>query len=197
MCGIKFGGLLLVFISLAVMIFSLLRKEEPFFNLRDIIKAHKQLIRGSEILFCILPLCFAVGLSLLYTAGAQFYTEISVILGIFLSMLLASLSILSNYDFSTVKDASQREKGKKVVRQTINAIMFDSLLCVFLLLYGLTIIVLSSGDFSWIPISMNIIKAIVSAIAYYLFSVILLNLLLIVKQMSKIIEFNIVVKRDL
>ncbi len=197
MCGIKFGGLLLVFISLAVMIFSLLRKEEPFFNLRDIIKAHKQLIRGSEILFCILPMCFAVGLSLLYTAGAQFYTEISVILGIFLSMLLASLSILSNYDFSTVKDASQREKGKKVVRQTINAIMFDSLLCVFLLLYGLTIIVLSSGDFSWIPISMNIIKAIVSAIAYYLFSVILLNLLLIVKQMSKIIEFNIVVKRDL
>ncbi|MCB7514624.1 hypothetical protein LI073_11560 [bacterium 210917-SL.2.15] len=197
MCGIKFGGLLLVFISLAVMIFSLLRKEEPFFNLRDIIKAHKQLIRGSEILFCILPMCFAVGLSLLYTAGAQFYTEISVILGIFLSMLLASLSILGNYDFSTVKDASQREKGKKVVRQTINAIMFDSLLCVFLLLYGLTIIVLSSGDFSWIPISMNIIKAIVSAIAYYLFSVILLNLLLIVKQMSKIIEFNIVVKRDL
>ena len=197
MCGIKFGALLLVFISLAVMIFSLLRKEEPFFNLRDIIKAHKQLIRGSEILFCILPMCFAVGLSLLYTAGAQFYTEISVILGIFLSMLLASLSILSNYDFSTVKDASQREKGKKVVRQTINAIMFDSLLCVFLLLYGLTIIVLSSGDFSWIPISMNIIKAIVSAIAYYLFSVILLNLLLIVKQMSKIIEFNIVVKRDL
>ena len=197
MCGIKFGGLLLVFISLAVMIFSLLRKEEPFFNLRDIIKAHKQLIRGSEILFCILPMCFAVGLSLLYTAGAQFYTEISVILGIFLSMLLASLSILSNYDFSTVKDASQREKGKKVVRQTINAIMFDSLLCVFLLLYGLTIIVLSSGDFSWIPISMNIIKAIVSAIAYYLFSVILLNLLLIVKQISKIIEFNIVVKRDL
>ena len=197
MCGIKFGGLLLVFISLAVMIFSLLRKEEPFFNLRDIIKAHKQLIRGSEILFCILPMCFAVGLSLLYTAGAQFYTEISVILGIFLSMLLASLSILSNYDFSTVKDASQREKGKKVVRQTINAIMFDSLLCVFLLLYGLTIIVLSSGDFSWIPISMNIIKAIVSAIAYYLFSVILLNLLQIVKQMSKIIEFNIVVKRDL
>ncbi len=197
MCGIKFGGLLLVFISLAVMIFSLLRKEEPFFNLRDIIKAHKQLIRGSEILFCILPMCFAVGLSLLYTAGVQFYTEISVILGIFLSMLLASLSILSNYDFSTVKDASQREKGKKVVRQTINAIMFDSLLCVFLLLYGLTIIVLSSGDFSWIPISMNIIKAIVSAIAYYLFSVILLNLLLIVKQMSKIIEFNIVVKRDL
>ena len=197
MRGIKLCGLLLVLISSVIMIFSLLRKEEPFFNLQDIIKAHKHLVRGSEILFCILPMCFAVGLSLLYTAGAQFYTEISVILGIFLSMLLASLSILSNYDFSTVTDANQREKGKKVVRETINAIMFDAILCVFLLLYGLIIIVLSGGDYSWIPISMNIIKTAVSAVAYYLFVVILLNLLLIVKQMSKIIEFNIVVKRDL
>lgn len=197
MRGIKLCGLLLVLISSVIMIFSLLRKEEPFFNLQDIIKAHKHLVRGSEILFCIIPLCFAVGLSLLYTAGAQFYSEISVILGIFLSMLLASLSILSNYDFSTVTDANQREKGKKVVRETINAIMFDAILCVFLLLYGLIIIVLSGGDYSWIPISMNIIKTAVSAVAYYLFVVILLNLLLIVKQMSKIIEFNIVVKRDL
>ena len=197
MRGIKLCGLLLVLISSVIMIFSLLRKEEPFFNLQDIIKAHKHLVRGSEILFCIIPLCFAVGLSLLYTAGAQFYTEISVILGIFLSMLLASLSILSNYDFSTVTDANQREKGKKVIRETINAIMFDAILCVFLLLYGLIIIVLSGGDYSWIPISMNIIKTAVSAVAYYLFVVILLNLLLIVKQMSKIIEFNIVVKRDL
>ena len=197
MRGIKLCGLLLVLISSVIMIFSLLRKEEPFFNLQDIIKAHKHLVRGSEILFCIIPLCFAVGLSLLYTAGAQFYTEISVILGIFLSMLLASLSILGNYDFSTVTDANQREKGKKVVRETINAIMFDAILCVFLLLYGLIIIVLSGGDYSWIPISMNIIKTAVSAVAYYLFVVILLNLLLIVKQMSKIIEFNIVVKRDL
>ena len=197
MRGIKLCGLLLVLISSVIMIFSLLRKEEPFFNLQDIIKAHKHLVRGSEILFCIIPLCFAVGLSLLYTAGAQFYTEISVILGIFLSMLLASLSILSNYDFSTVTDANQREKGKKVVRETINAIMFDAILCVFLLLYGLIMIVLSGGDYSWIPISMNIIKTAVSAVAYYLFVVILLNLLLIVKQMSKIIEFNIVVKRDL
>ena len=197
MRGIKLCGLLLVLISSVIMIFSLLRKEEPFFNLQDIIKAHKHLVRGSEILFCIIPLCFAVGLSLLYTAGAQFYTEISVILGIFLSMLLASLSILSNYDFSTVTDANQREKGKKVVRETINAIMFDAILCVFLLLYGLIIIVLSGADYSWIPISMNIIKTAVSAVAYYLFVVILLNLLLIVKQMSKIIEFNIVVKRDL
>ena len=197
MRGIKLCGLLLVLISSVIMIFSLLRKEEPFFNLQDIIKAHKHLVRGSEILFCIIPLCFAVGLSLLYTAGAQFYTEISVILGIFLSMLLASLSILSNYDFSTVTDANQREKWKKVVRETINAIMFDAILCVFLLLYGLIIIVLSGGDYSWIPISMNIIKTAVSAVAYYLFVVILLNLLLIVKQMSKIIEFNIVVKRDL
>lgn len=192
----KLCGLLLVLISAATMTISLLRKEEPFFNLRDIVKGHLKLIHGSKTLFCILPLFFATGLALLYTAGEEFYSEISVIIGIILSMLLASLSILSNYDFSTVKDAKQREKGKKVVRDTINAIMFDALLCVLLLLYGLTIVVLSGGDYSWVPISMNIIKSIVSAVAYYIFVVVLLNLLLIVKQMSKIIEFNIVVKKE-
>lgn len=41
MRGIKLCGLLLVLISSVIMIFSLLRKEEPFFNLQDIIKAHK------------------------------------------------------------------------------------------------------------------------------------------------------------
>lgn len=196
MRSIKFWGLLLVFISSATMTCSLLRKNEPFFNLRDIVKGHMKLIHGSEMLFFVMPLLFAVGLALLYTAGAQFYSEISVILGIILSMLLASLSILSNYDFSTVKDDKQREKGKKVVRETINAIIFDALMCVFLLLYGLTMVVLSGGDYSWVPISMSIIKSIVSAVAYYVFVVILLNLLLIVKQMSKIIEFNIVVKKE-
>lgn len=121
MRGIKLCGLLLVLISSVIMIFSLLRKEEPFFNLQDIIKAHKHLVRGSEILFCIIPLCFAVGLSLLYTAGAQFYTEISVILGIFLSMLLASLSILSNQFSAAATGTSESMKNisQDIIKNTL------------------------------------------------------------------------------
>ena len=133
---------------------------------------------------------------MLYTAAEEFFTELSVILGIILSVLLTILSILSSYDFSAVKDPKQRSRGKTVVTNTINAIIFNTLLCVFLLLYNLVLVVLAGGDYSWIPFDVTILKAIVSIIAYYLFSVICLTLLLIVKQMSKIIQFNLTVKKD-
>jgi hypothetical protein len=139
---------------------------------------------------------FAVGLSILYSAAIEFYTELSVILGIILSVLLTILSILSNYDFSTVSDEQQKEKGRKVVEDTINAITFSTLLCIFLLLYNLVLIILRTCDLSWVTCDLSFIKAVVSAIAYYVFAVICLNLLLIVKQMSKIIQFNLNVKKE-
>ena len=86
-------------------------------------------------------------------------------------------------------------KAKEVVEQTINAITFSALFCIFLLLYNLTLIIVRSYDFSWITWDLSIIKAAVSAIAYYVFAVICLNLLLVVKQMSKIIQFNLNVKK--
>ena len=128
-------------------------------------------------------------------AGTRFYSEIGVILGIILSMLLASLSILCNYDFSEVRDEQQRKKGRDVVKTTINVVFFDVLMCVFLLLYGLVIIVLSDGDYTWLHIDITLLKVIISAVSYYVFSIIMLNLLLVVKQISRIIEFNLIVKK--
>lgn len=110
----------MVLISAGIMSVSLLRKNEPFFNIHEIVQEYRKLIRGSTIVFFILPLLFSVGLALLYTAGTRFYSEIGVILGIILSMLLASLSILCNYDFSEVRDEQQRKKGRDVVKTTIN-----------------------------------------------------------------------------
>jgi hypothetical protein len=106
------------------------------------------------------------------------------------------LSILSNYDFSTVADEVQKKKGRKVVEDTINAITFSTLLCIFLLLYNLVLIILRTCDLSWVTWDLSFLKAAVSAVAYYLFAVICLNLLLIVKQMSKIIQFNLNVKKE-
>lgn len=192
-------GVIFVVISLILSTKIVFKKNEPFFNVNKIIHQHLSIFEQSKIQYFVffgLPLLFSVGLAMLYTAGESFYSDISIILGIILSMLLASLSILSGYDFSTVKDIKQRANGNLVVKKTINTIMFVSLLCVFLLLYGLTMIVLCGGEYSW-PCSsiIEICKAIASFIAYYLFSVILLSVLLVFKQMSKIIEFNLEVKR--
>lgn len=102
----------MVLISAGIMSVSLLRKNEPFFNIHEIVQEYRKLIRGSTIVFFILPLLFSVGLALLYTAGTRFYSEIGVILGIILSMLLASLSILCNYDFQkSGMSSSERKAG--------------------------------------------------------------------------------------
>lgn len=191
-------GVALIAVSLLLISIGLFHKKEDFFNLRDIVKNHFTIFKDSKmnyVVFYVLPALFATGLSLLYSAATEFYTELSVILGILLSVLLTILSILSNYDFSTVTDEIQKEKAKEVVEQTINAITFSALLCIFLLLYNLTLIIVRSYDFSWITWDLSIIKAAVSAIAYYVFAVICLNLLLVVKQMSKIIQFNLNVKK--
>ena len=190
---------ILVASSLLLIAVCLFHRKEDFFNLRIIVKKHLALFKNSKInyvVFYFLPSLFAVGLSMLYSAAIEFYTELSVILGIILSVLLTILSILSNYDFSTVSDEAQKQKGRKVVDDTINAITFSTLLCIFLLLYNLVLIILRTCDLSWGTYDLSFIKAAVSAFAYYSFAVICLNLLLVVKQMSKIIQFNLNVKRE-
>lgn len=55
----------MVLIPAGIMSVSLLRKNEPFFNIHEIVQEYRKLIRGSTIVFFILPLLFSVGLALL------------------------------------------------------------------------------------------------------------------------------------
>ena len=48
----------MVLISAGIMSVSLLRKNEPFFNIHEIVQEYRKLIRGSTIVFFILPLLF-------------------------------------------------------------------------------------------------------------------------------------------
>lgn len=194
----KMIGSVLVLLSTSLMLWLLLKKDEAFFNLRDVIVSHFKVFEHGKtqyIVFYVLPLMFAVGLSLLYEAGATFYSELSIILGILLSILLAILAILCGYDFSGVKNQRQKDRAKNVLKETLNSIVFDSALCLFMLLYDLVIVVLSDGTFNWLPFDIRLIKSIVSGVAYYIFLVILLTLLFIIKQMCKLIEFNLEAKR--
>lgn len=191
---IKFIGLALVLLFVLINTLFLFRKNESFFNLRDVIKDHLGLFCNSKsqyVIFYISPLFFAVGLSMIYEAGETFYTNLSVIVSVLLSMLLAILSILTGKDYSSIEDDNQRKNIKRVTQETITAIVFDSMLCIFLLLYGLVMIVIDRVTFD-----AEVVKRIFAGIAYYSFAVMLLNLLLIVKRMSRIIEFDFGVQKE-
>lgn len=192
-------GLSLVAFSALLIFICMMRKKEDFFNIRKTICDHLKIFKHCPSKYWVfygLPLMFSVGLALIYEAGSSFYTELSVVLGIILSMLFAILSILSSQDYSAVNDKARKSKAKKVLKETTNAIVFDSILSLFLMLYGLVIIVLSGLNIIEISFDTTILKTVASCIAYYVFTIILLNLLFIVKQMSKIIEFNLEVKKD-
>ena len=191
---IKFTGLVMVVCFALINLIFLFRKNESFFNLRDVVKDHLYLFydcKSQYIVFYFSPLLFAVGLALIYEAGETFYTNLSVIVSVLLSMLLAILSILTGKDYSCISDDDQRENIQTVTQETITAIVFDSLLCIFLLLYGLAMIVIDGVDFDT-----EIIKRVFAGVAYYNFAVTLLNLLLIVKRMSRIIEFDFSVQKE-
>ena len=199
MCDPKSIGLALVLSSLAGLIICLFHKRESFFNLREVVHKHFLLFincKAQYFVFYGLPLTFSIGLAILYPAGRNFYTELSIILGVMLSALLTVLSILSGYDFSTVENMEQRKRASAVVSDTINTIVFDTLLCVFLMLFNLALVVLGDGEYLWLPMGTGIVKLAASIVAYYLFSVICLTFLLIVKQMSKIIQFNLTIKKE-
>ncbi len=129
-------------------------------------------------------------MALIYQAGETFYSELSVVIGILLSILMAILSIISGYDFSNIKNEEQRQRAYAVRKETINAIVFDSLLCIFMMLYSLSLIVVDGADCSFIKIDVNVLKSVLSGIAYYVFAVILLTLFLVVKHMSNLGSCN-------
>ncbi len=195
----KITGIVLIAVSAFLIAISLLRRNESYFNLFEVFKKHLSLFKDCKyqyIVFYGFPLLFAVGLALVYEAGAAFYSELSVILGILISMLFTILSILTGLDYSSVAVQKQRENAKKAVKETVNAIVFDSVLSLFLMLYSLAMIILDGVSFSGLTVDVAIIKSILSGAAYYVFAVILLTLLLIVKHMSKIIGFSLQAKKE-
>ena len=192
-------GIILAAISLILIAVLLFKKEEPYFNLREIIQEHLALFKECKtqyFIFYFLPLLLSIGLSLLFTVNYDFFSHLGVVLSIILSMMLAILAILCDYDFSKFEDEDQRSKAELSVKQTINAILFCCIIGIALLMEGFIIIAMSGKTFNWLPFNFSICKIIVSVFSYYMLIVVLLNLLLIIKNISKIIEAKMEIERN-
>lgn len=194
MNDIRIWGAIISAVSVILICGSLFRKNESYFNLRSVVQRHFGLFKNCKFQYFVFygfPLLLSVGLSMLYETNNTFFSELNVILSILVSILFAILSILCGYDYSSVADERQKKTATAVLRDTVNAIVFTVALCVFLLLYGLVFSVVNMDSFNeWVLVA-TVTKRIVSGMAYYIFIVILLNLLLIIKHMSKLIEFNL------
>lgn len=195
----KCVGMILVVISTLAIIYFMFKRNEPFFNLRKIFHEHFHLFsncKSQYFVFYVLPIFLSVGLSFLFSVGVDYFSHLGVVISIILSMLLAILAILCGFDFGKIKNEDQKNNAETTVRQTINAILFCCIIGIALLLLGFIVIAASGTNLEWIPINIDLFKNIVSVISNYLFIVMLLNLLLIVKNMCKIIEAKMIIERN-
>lgn len=176
------AGLILISCSGLLILLGLFRKKNNFIDLRSVCINHFKIFKNARMqyfTFYVLPLFMAIGISCIYTADITMYQNIVVAISIFVSMLLAMLSILASKDISKYSDAHQ-EKIKNVLRETNNTIVFCTFVSIVIIVVSLIMIAISSTE-------MQMLKKIVASGVYYLIQVLLLNILLVVKRMGKLI----------
>ena len=195
---IRIIGFALIIIAFLIIIVSICSRRQIFFNIREIIGEHIALFdrcRSQYIVFYGAPLLLSVGLALIYNPTAKLYDSISVIISVIslpnfiyyiISMLLAVLAIITSFDYSNYTNENTRSNILNVVKETTNAIMFETIICVLLLLYGMVVVVVQD------VVTINaIVNRVLTGVTVFLFSVLILDLLIVVKRISRIIDVKL------
>lgn len=128
--------------------------------------------KGQLVVFYIVPLILAYAITKNKYIDKSIVDNIIIMLSIIISMLFAMLSIISGYSKTNAKYV-------KVLDETNNSIMFQSVLCVITL-------VISFAQFFVDDYNNDIIVKIVSFVLYYLIFVIILNTFIILKRMKSL-----------
>ncbi len=115
-----------------------------------------------------------------YVAEKEMYKDITVVLSIFISMLLAILSIITTKDLSKY-EPNQQQRIKAVIKETSNAIVFCTAISIFIICVFLIMTAIDFDKYQYLAKG-------VAVVIYYLLLVILLNILLIVKRMGKLLS---------
>ena len=108
------------------------------------------------------------------------YKDITVVVSIFISMLLAILSIITTKDLSKY-EPNQQQRIKAVIKETSNAIVFCTAISIFIICVSLIMTVIDFDKYQYWAKG-------VAVVIYYLLLVLLLNILLIVKRMGKLLS---------
>ena len=178
----EYIGIILVVCAGLFMLLGMINKNNSFIDLNNVISSHLKLFKESKkqyLNFYLYPLIMSIGVAFLYCADGMMYQNIIVVVSIFVSMLLAILSILTTKDYSK-HEGQQRERIKKVLKETNNAIVFCVFISILIIIISMIMLALDSAE-------CDLVNKVISALVFYLMQVLMLNMLLIVKRMGKLI----------
>lgn len=184
----------IIIIIIAILFYLLIKSD--YINVGTILKKYLEIFSNSKkeyYNFFIMPLLFSIGITFLSKDYSYLNSEISVIVGLILSMLFSGLSILTAYDFSKLANEKIKNKFSKSMLDTVNAINFITLFSMVLLV----LLVLIKIKFCYqiivnhFCISVYYIKMVLSIVVLYMFLIILINIFYIVKNLYLIIVSKI------
>lgn len=189
---VKTIGFALIVVAIIPIIISIFSERRSFFNIKSIIKDHLKMFENRKSQYLIFygsPFILSVGLALIYDAQDDFYNNLSVIISIILSMLFAVLAILTSLDYSNSLNSNDNTANSsniiKVVNETTNSIIFETIICVFLLIYGMIVVIVRGV----MPLNL-VINKILTGVSCFFFTVLILDLLVVIKRMSRIIKIK-------
>lgn len=171
-------GLVLMTISFFLISLGLFRRNSSFVELRKVFLEHMVLFKNARyqyLVFYVYPLIMSIGISILYVAEKERYK-----VSIFISMLLAILSIITTKDLSKY-EPNQQQRIKAVIKETSNAIVFCTAISIFIICVSLIMTAIDFDKYQYLAKG-------VAVVIYYLLLVLLLNILLIVKRMGKLLS---------
>lgn len=183
---------ILFFLGIILILVALLQKNSNFLDVRKIICQHLSIFSKSPLQIVAIfgaPLLIAIAAAATHPLTAEIVNNLNVVLSILISMFFAMLSILASLNFKstdqkTVHDITlvrAADKYNKVLKQTNNAILFESILAILLLIVSFSQLFIGSFD----P---TLKLKIISAFVYYLTLVLMLNIFVVIKRTKELLD---------
>ena len=183
---------ILFFLGIILILVALLQKNSNFLDVRKIICQHLSIFSKSPLQVVAIfgaPLLIAIAAAATHPLTVEIVNNLNVVLSILISMFFAMLSILASLnlkstDQSKVEDVTLIRDAKnynKVLKQTNNAILFESVLAILLLIVSFSQLFIGSFD-------STLKLKIISAFVYYLTLVLILNIFVVIKRTKELLD---------
>ena len=183
---------ILFFVGIILILVALLQKNSNFLDVRKIMRQHLSIFSKSPlqvVSIFVAPLLIAIAAAATHPLTVEIVNNLNVVLSILISMFFAMLSILASLslkstDQSKVEDVTLIRDAKKynnVLKQTNNAILFESILAILLLIVSFSQLFIGSFAPTWK-------LKIISAFVYYLTLVLVLNIFVVIKRIKALLD---------
>lgn len=183
-----------LWVSIILIIVSLLQKNSNFLDVRKIIITHLQVFSGSPLqCFVIFGVPFLIAIAALneQLLSKEIIDTLNIVLSIFISMFFSMLSILSALNRKSI---SEKEKNDEIainrtneynllLKETFNAIIFECILCILVLVISFALLFFNN-------FSASRRLSLISGLVYYLSLVIVLNIFVIIKRIKVLFDYR-------